>query len=143
MYISIRFIKYNNDLTAHYNISKSNFNFSESSITGYNGKSRYISYANGIKEEYNYIHFTNVPFTPLYGNLYYNQSYMVPLINTYTDIYGVEYTVTCKNGLMGCTHIDKKAYSSGSSYKYGLNYWIWSSKSGSFDIDIFYHVIGK
>ena len=114
------------------------YDYSFGDIPGYNGKYMKITYKNNVKEEWNFCHFTNVPYSQGYGNLFYNQSYGVPLFNTYTTIYGVEMNVACNNGLMGATFI-KTTVNNG---KPGLTYWLYSSKSGNFDITVYYHVIG-
>lgn len=127
-----------------HNMTALNYDYSIGNINGYNGKYMKITYKNNVKEEYNYAHFTNVPFTQGYGNLFYNQSYVVPLFNTYTTIYGVEMNVACNNGLMGATFINTSKITSGvNNGKTGINYWLYSSKSGTFDITIYYHVIGS
>jgi hypothetical protein len=103
-----------------------------------------ITYKNNIKEEWNFIHFTNVPYSRGYGNLYYNQAYKVPLFNNYTTIYGVEMNVACNNGLMGATFINTSPITEGvNKGRTEINYWLYSSKSGNFNITVYYHVIGS
>ena len=113
-------------------------------IPGYDGKYMKITYKNNVKEEWNFCHFTKVPYSQGYGNLFYNQSYIVPLFNTYTTIYGIEMNVACNNGLMGATFIktQKIEAPAANAGKTGINYWLYSSKSGTFDITVYYHVIG-
>lgn len=121
-----------------------NYDYSTGNINGYDGKYMKIVYKNNIKEEWNYCHFTNVPYTQGYGNLFYNQTYKLILFNNYTTIYGVEINVACNNGLMGATFITTKPITSGTyKGKTELDYWLYSSKSGNFDITVYYHVIGS
>lgn len=127
-----------------HNMTALNYDYSFGDIQGYNGKYMKITYKNSVKEEWNFIHFTNVPYGQGYGNLFYNQSYVVPLFNTYTTIYGVEMNVACNNGLMGATFINTSKITDGVyKGKTGINYWLYSSKSGTFDITVYYHVIGS
>lgn len=127
-----------------HNMTALSYDYSFGDIPGYNGKYMKITYKNNVKEEWNFIHFTNVPYSQGYGNLFYNQSYIVPLFNTYTTIYGVEMNVACNNGLMGATFIktQKIEAPAANAGKTGINYWLYSSKSGNFDITVYYHVIG-
>lgn len=127
-----------------HNMSGLNYDYSTGNIPGYNGKYMKIVYKNNVKEEWNFCHFTNVPYTQGYGNLFYNQLYSVPLFNTYTTIYGVEINVACNNGLMGATFVTTKKIEApaANAGRTAINYWLYSSKSGKFDITVYYHVIG-
>ena len=100
-------------------------------------KDIYYRQIGSVKEEYGMYYFKNITLSDSYGSGYYNkagQPYAFPTRYSYSNIINCHIEPYSSNALLSST-----------IYGYNnttLKYWLFSSKSGTYNLSMYYHIIG-
>lgn len=117
----------------------SNIEWQSTTIPGYNNsKIIYRTLPDGTKEEYGTLNFSDVGIQDPYYNVYYNastQPWGIKFANKYSEITYAEIQPLCPNNFFFTTIQ--------SWNNEGLKYWLVSAKPGTFNLALFYHIVGR
>lgn len=100
-------------------------------------KDIYYRQFGSVKEEYGMYYFKNITLSDSYGQTYYNkagQPYAFATKYSYSNIINCHIEPYSSNSLLSSTIY---GYSNTT-----LKYWLFSSRSGTYNLSIYYHIIG-